>query len=268
MTKIKIFDKKNIIKGGDEIISFFPKQKIIKFNSVRSTIKLYPHDNSIVEYRIFNNPIKLEMRTIALYVESDNKPSIKYYIQNGVVLESQINFEKEIEEDIASSMEKSLKSLKRKVKWTEVSIFENYIVNLYVLSKHPDIISKEDYKKFLQQYIERIKLGIIKIENILKQDLNNVKIYKNNDNTLSIGYADDKYKTLGRKEREGVLIDIWFSDEKETITKDEKEKLKYLYELYHSLFEKKSSKYVGISQDEFTWNGRIEYIQRLLNEKK
>ncbi len=164
----------------------------------------------------------------------------EYTIKDGVVLESEL-----IKNRFFDS--KQIKNLKESVEWRSVPLFNmNYPINLYILSKHPEIISKEDYKKFLRQSLERIKLGVLKAEENVKGDGHNYLEITNN-------YAGKS---------------IWFSEERVVKEGDDKYKKisEYAEKFVKDLFDQNSSKYVGITKDEYQLSNEIlEYIEKLIN---
>src|ERR1035437_6658563 len=161
MKKVDIFDDENSLMIENDIadntFNFFPEQKKFEVSSSIKDDVFY--NNSTIEYRISANPVELEMRT----VELSHEPPQEWSIKDGVVLESEIKKNKFVTPD-------RIENLKKEVEWTKVSILSNPEVNLYILSKHPEIISKEDYRKFLRQSLERIKLGISNVEEAVKGD--------------------------------------------------------------------------------------------------
>lgn len=97
----------------------------------------------IIEYKISIDPVEIQIKT----VESSSEPPKEYSIKDGVVLETAL-----IKDNIATRLfPDQIEKLKEDVEWNVVPLFGGYCeVNLYILSKHPEIISKENYRKFFE----------------------------------------------------------------------------------------------------------------------
>lgn len=249
--EVEIFDEENSIVIDDEYTTdtfdFFPEQKKIK---VSSSIKVDVfYNNSVIEYKISDDPIELKMRT----VELSHEPPLEYSIKDGVVLESEIK-----KKDFV--MPDRVANLKKEVEWTKVPILSNYEVNLFILSKHPEIISKEDYRKFLRQSLERVKLGISKAKEAVKEDTHSLEIHESeygksiwHPNSETEKKEMDEYYNLPEEKRKGTNY---------------AKKLEYIEKFNDSLFKENSPKYVGISDQEFrSGDEMIYYIAKLLKKK-
>lgn len=252
MKKVDIFDEENSIMiendHTDDTFDFFPEQKKFKVSSSIKDDVFY--NNSTIEYRISANPIELEMRT----VELSHEPPKEWSIKDGVVLESEIKKNKFVTPD-------RIENLKKEVEWTKVSILGNPEVNLYILSKHPEIISKEDYRKFLRRSLERVKLGVSKVEEAVKSDTHGLQFHTG-DYGKSIWYPDSETE---KKESE----EYWNLPEEKRDSSRYGKKLEYVEKFNDSLFKENSPKYVGISDLEFRNNKELlEYIENLLNKKE
>ena len=193
------------------------------------------------------------MRTL----ESSHEPPKEYSIRDGVVLESAL---KE-----SSLFPDRIEKLKKEVEWAKVPIFGHPEVNLYILSKHPEIISKDDYRRFLRQSLERIKLGVSKVENLVKEDKNDLlklKIESSEDgSSKGIWYITDE----SEKEESDAY---WKLPEEERTKTSRGKKIKYVEDFTTPLFAENSSKYVGITDWEFRNSKEIiEHIQNLLDKK-
>lgn len=252
MKTVEIFDEENSIMIGsqftDDTFDFFPEQKKFKVSSSIKDDVFY--NNSTIEYKISANPVELQMRT----VELSHEPPKDWSIKDGVVLESELRKNK-------FNTQERIDELKKAVEWSKVSIFGNHEVNLYILSKHPEIISKEDYRKFLRQSLERLKLGVSKVEEAVKNDTHGLQFHTG-EYGKSIWYPDDE---TDKKERDEYYE---LPETKQDESKYGK-KLKYIEKFKDSLFKEDSSKYVGISDLEFRNNEElIEYVASLLNKKE
>ncbi len=252
MKKVDIFDEENSImidnQHTDDTFDFFPEQKKFKVSSSIKDDVFYNY--STVEYKISVNPIELQMRTIEL----SHEPPKEYSIKDGVVLESEIKKDNILFPD-------RIENLRKEVEWTKVSLLGNYEINLYILSKHPEIISKEDYRKFLRQSIEKVKLGVSKVEEAVKKDTHGLEIHTG-EYGKSIWYPDSEAEKKESKE-------YWdLPKENREVSKYGK-KLEYVEKFNDSLFKEDSTNYVGVSDLEFRNSKElVEYIEKLLDRKE
>lgn len=256
MRTVDIFDEENsiIIEGEltTDTFDFFFSEKKFKVSSSINDDVFY--NNSIIEYKISNNPIELKMRTVELFHE----PPVEYSIKDGVVLESEILKKKD--NYILETAEDRISDLKKQVEWEKIDIFGNYEVNLFILSKHPEIVSKEEYRKFLRQSIEKIKAGVLRVEDAVKQDSHGVVINIGKYGK-SIWYPD----TAAEKKEMDDYFDLSEEDRKGTTYA---KKLEYIEEFSRSLFMANSPRYVGISEHEFRSSTEIvNYIEQVLNNQ-
>lgn len=257
MKKLEIFDKENSIVVEDEYnmttYKIFPE---IKKLTIESSIKEDCFFNYLTyEYKISSAPVELQIR---LLEKSSEPPPGQYEVRDGVVLESEILKDKN--KSLSKMIQERISELKKEVKWNKVEILGNYEVNLYILSKHPEIISNEEYRRFLRKSIERIKAGVLKVEDEVKRDVYGLEISKS-DYGKSIWYPNteaerkeiDKYYDLPKEKRKGTNYD---------------KKLEYIEKFNDSLFIESSSKYVGIQKYEFSNSDElIEYIEKVLDNK-
>lgn len=251
MKKVEIYDEDNSIVIDDDFdttdFTFYPENK--KFKVSQSIKNDCFYNNQTIEYKISVNPIEIYMRTL----ESSSEPPLEYSIKDGVVLESEINKKDSIFPD-------RIENLKKEVEWSKINLFGNYEINLYLLSKHPEIISKEDYRRFLRQSVEKIKMGVLKVEEALKKDPHHLQLHTS-EHGKWVWYPDDE---LESKERDDYYE---LPEEKRSETKYGK-KLRYVEKFNESLFKEDSPKYVGVSDYEFKTSVEIlEYIEKLLNQK-
>jgi hypothetical protein len=193
------------------------------------------------EYRIQTNPIKVESRL----VERKDEPPEQYCVKDGVVLESDILKERG---DFMTSMTKEfIDGLKKEVEWHED--WRGDVVSMYLLSKHPDIVSPDDYRRYLRQLSEQIKNGNQKVEKAVESDSMGLKV-------------TDEYEGSGRT--------IWLSRaEQDKLSEDESTKaIEHQRKVQERLFDEKSKEYVGITQGEFSSSvDMLENIETFLNKK-
>ena len=229
--------------------NFYPESKKIEVS--RSIKDDCFYSNQTFEYRISIDPVKLEMRT----VESSNEPPLEYSIKDGVVLES------EIIKRFGKMASNRISKAKEEVEWRKIDILSSYQVNLYILSKHPEIISNEEYRRFLRQSMERLKLGTVKIEEVIKGDVCGLQVIEGTDGR-QIWYFESESEIQEMHEYYEL------SDDEKKNSSYEK-KLEHAHRLTESLFTPSSPKYVGIEEYEFRQGKEIEdYIDGLLNKKK
>jgi hypothetical protein len=118
---------------------------------------------------------------------------------------------------------------------------------MYILSKHPELVSPDDYRRHLRQFAEKIKNATHKIEKILASDQTGLKV-------------TDEYS-----DRE-----IWYPKEKQDsmLEEETKKAIEHVHKIQEKLFNDKSKEYVGISEGEFRSTKEIlENIETFLNKK-
>lgn len=251
--ELEILDEENSIVINDEyatnIFEFYPDKKRFKVDvSIKDD---YHHNYSTYEYKISDDPICLKIRNIELTHESISGTSNS--IKDGVVLESELRKNK-------FNNQERIDKLKKEVEWSNIAIFGDPEINLYILSKHPEIISKDDYRKFLRQSIEKIKDGVTKIKEMVKKDAHGLEIHTYDDG-MDIWYPDNESE---KKEREAY----WDLPKERRDDSAYGKKIKYVEDFNKSLFDEKSSSYVGIEKIEFrNSNEIIEYVQKLLDKR-
>ncbi len=194
------------------------------------------------EYRIKTDPIKVEIRL----TERVDEPPERYCVKDGVVLESDILAERK--EMAMSSMTKEfIADLKKDVEWHEEWVGDP--VAMYILSKHPEIIPADDYRRHLRQLSEKIKTATLKVEKALESDPTGLQV-------------TDEYEGSGRT--------IWYPRAKQDTMSDEESNkaIEHAKKVRERLFNEKSKDYVGISEGEFNSSEQIlKYIEVFLNKK-
>lgn len=193
------------------------------------------------EYKISATPIRLDIRL----VERVDEPPERYCVKDGVVLESDILTERG---DVMTSMTKEfIDGLKNDVEWHQDWVGDP--VSMYILSKHPEIISPDDYRRYLRQMAEKIKSANLRIEKALESDKSGLQI-------------TDEYAGSGRT--------IWYPKSKQdTMSEEETDiAIKHKHKIAERLFDEKSKEYVGISEAEFSAGvDTLEHIEVFLNRK-
>jgi hypothetical protein len=244
MNKIEIFeeDGDNTLsldnEHADFTIDVYPESKT--YQSRMSLKDDCYYRTTQYQYRIKIDPIKVETRL----TERVDEPPERYCVKDGVVLESDILADRK--EMAMSSMTKEfIADLKKEVEWHEEWVGDP--VSMYLLSKHPDIISPEDYRRYLRQLSEKIKSAIQKAEKTLESDKTGLQI------------IDGEY---GRA--------VWYPKEKlEKLDDKELEKLReHASKFQEKLFDEKAPEYIGISEGEFrSGKEMLEHIETFLNKK-
>lgn len=260
MKTVEVFDEENSIIVDDQYdttdFTFLPEEKKFK---VESSVKDdYFRNTQTFEYKISTDPLEISVRL--LESGSSSTDGRQNDVKDGVVLESEI-METPYYKNAIYKAKEHVEELKKQIEWSKVDIFGHYETNLYILSKHPEIISKEDYRKFLRQSIERVKLGVSNVEEAIKNDTHGLQIVTG-DYGKSIWYADNEED---KKERD----EYYELPEAEQDKSEYGKKLKYVEKFNESLFKKDSPKYVGISDLEFrNSKALVEYIENLLEKKE
>jgi hypothetical protein len=247
MRKIEIFDEEDQILIEDEFrIDTYTIHLDKKWVSLSSSVKDDVFYNKLVwEYKLSTDPIKLQMRLI----EKSFEPPEEYQVRDGVVLESEMQKEGGI---LAHRVEENIAGLKKMVEWEEIDLTNgNFAVNFWILSKHPDIIPADTYRKLVRQNIERIKSGVAKTENRIKTDRPDLEV-KSYDSGRGLDFVKneqikkeesawkDNLISLGKEKKDGSIEG-----------KQYQKRLDDLTDYTKSLFSKDSKNYIGISEYEF-----------------
>ncbi len=220
-------------KYADFTIDIYPESKTYQSRMSLKDDVYYRTEQ--YEYRIKNDPVKVEIRL----TERMDEPPLEYKVKDGVVLESVIaEKNKFLGKDF-------IDGLKKDVEWHEDWVGSP--VSMYILSKHPEIISNDDYRRYLRQLSENIKAATRKIENILKSDTTGLKIIES-EYGKEIWYPMEIAEKLEGKEFEKAQ--------------------EHIETLRASLFNQESEQYVGISEGEFKSDTQVlKYIEVFLNKK-
>jgi len=244
--KIEIFeeDGDNTLSFGDKYADFtidiYPDSKTYQSRMNLKDDCYYRTEK--FEYRIKTNPLKVETRL----TERVDEPPERYCVKDGVVLESDILADRK--EMAMSSMTKEfIDGLKKEVEWHEDWVGNP--VSMYILSKHPEIVTPDDYRRNLRQLSEKIKNATLKVEKALKSDKMGLQV-------------TDEWVDSGRT--------IWLSKSKQDELSEEevKKAIEHQHNLQEQFFDEKSSEYVGISEGEFRSSVDIlENIETFLNKK-
>ncbi len=233
MNTIEILEEDNTMVLDDDYghtsIELRPETKLYK--SIFHLKEDVYYRNELYEYKILLDPIIVKSRLL----ERIDEPPERIVVQDGVVIEEEMRSGNTFSEDLVVE-------LKKQIEWSEEKY---YPLVYYILSKHPEIISRIEYRRFLRQIEERIKLGLSKIENHIKtKDLSGLEV------------VEGKYgKEISYPSTPKVS--------------DEQAHKRYEYikqQVYTPLFNSKSPQYSGISQYEFESSSEIlKYVESLLN---
>jgi hypothetical protein len=237
METIEISDRENTIEIEDEYhditFEFFPDVK--EFGS-----KMYLKEDAYSrteknKYKISLNPIEVSLKLIERYDE----PPIKYEVKDGVVLKSDII--QKTKDSLGKNYSEEgtlqyIENLEKELEWRKILLSSGSPLLFYILSRHPEIIPSDEYRKFLRQTDERIKNGLLKIERFLKEK---------DSSGLQIFEADHgKY--------------IWYPGNERFSKEKQKEAVDYVRSKIHEpLFNPASDQYSGISEDEFSESSKI-----------
>lgn len=227
-------------KDVDFTIDIYPETK-----TYQST--MYLHSDAYrrteqFEYRIKIDPIKVETRLI----ERVDEPPERYCVKDGVVLESDILADRQ--ESAMSSMTKEfIDNLKKNVEWHEDWVGDP--VSMYILSKHPEIISSDDYRRHLRQFSEKIKSTTLKVEKAIASDPTGLIVTDEYDWGRTVFYPRAKRDAMSDEESEKAI--------------------EHAKKIRDRLFNEKSKDYVGVSESEFNSSKEIlEHIEMFLNKKR
>jgi hypothetical protein len=241
MNKIEIFeeDGDNTLslndKYSDFTIDVYPESKTYQSRMNLKDDVYYRTEQ--FEYRIKTDPVKVETRL----TERVDEPPEEYMVRDGVVLESEI-----IQKNNLLGKD-FIDGLKKEVEWHEEWVGNP--VSMYILSKHPEIINPEDYRRHLRQLSEKIKNSMLKVEKALESDKMGLQV-------------TDEYEGSGRT--------IWYTRAKQDkMSKEEINKaIEHKKKIQEQLFDDKSSEYVGVSEGEFRSSADIlANIEVFLNKK-
>lgn len=193
------------------------------------------------EYRISIDPVKVETRLI----ERVDEPPERYSVKDGVVLETDILAERG--ERMSAMTKEFIDDLKKEVEWHKDWVGDP--VSMYLLSLHPEIISAEDFRRYLRELSEKIKSSTQKVHKALEGDKTGLQV-------------TDEYEGSGRT--------IWYPKAKQDQMSDEETNtaIEYQHKMQERLFDEKSKEYVGITQGDFSAGVQIlKTIDIFLNKK-
>lgn len=256
MDKTEIIDEENsiIVESDFDVTTFefFPENKTF---TMHSSIKDDCFFNDLkYEYKISKNPIEIYSRLL----EKSSEPPIQYEVKDGVVLESEILKDKTV--GFLKSTEDRILELKKQTEWQKVEMLGNFKINLYILTKHPELISNEEYRRFLRQSSEKIKIGAQKVEKMVKENQHGLEIQKGK-------YGKDIWYQDNESDKKEWDEYIELPIEKRRESKIGK-KLALVEKIKHALFTESSSEYVGVSEHEFKVSDELSaYIEKLLDGK-
>ena len=91
----------------------------------------------------------------------------KYYVKDGVVLESEIISKSEGRKIALYSADEELEKYKKEVEWSEIDYNE---LKYFLLARTPEALDSEGLRVYLRQELERIKGGVLKIEELFKKN--------------------------------------------------------------------------------------------------
>ena len=156
--------------------------------------------NRIYEYKIEWSDVYQRLLEARVEHAGDKE---YYNVKDWIVLESEIiEREKSLLKYAKFFDDEKLKELKKECKWHKITFWE---IKCFILSKHPEIVSKEDFKKYVRSELERIKMCLLKVKELfaeykvtLEYDTEN-KIY-----SWKFNKEDDKFIKLDQ-----ALVQLW-----------------------------------------------------------
>ncbi len=162
------------------------------FDKINKKFAYYSHTpdydsewNNIHEYKIEWS--KVFSRILE---EKTTHPWEEYYdVKDWVILESEIIERLKGNKFTFMTSDELITKLKNEIAWNKV---ENLEMKYYLMSKHPEIISNQEFKTMLRAELERIKLILLKFKKLCKKfnieyeynerDYLEIKLSENNDN--------------------------------------------------------------------------------------
>lgn len=147
-----------IINWTNNIDDFYVTLVLYKFEKTFLIRNRYPDYDRVIEskytYKIEENNLFIKL----LERKIEGKFEKSYYeVEDWVVILSEIIDKKE---------ESELKELEKEIEW---NTNYNYKIKYYILSKHPEILPQNEFKKIIRKELERIKLWFIKISDFCKK---------------------------------------------------------------------------------------------------
>lgn len=138
-------------------------------------LNLFKDENKIHIYRRtpdydseFNTTYKYKIEGQKIYFklieDKIEHPWEEYYdVQDGVILKSEI---KKRKDNIFFKPESKIKELESQIKWHELN--HQYKIIFFLFHKHPELISKDDFRTFLRLKVEKIENISTEVEKIMK----------------------------------------------------------------------------------------------------
>ncbi|MBP7774057.1 hypothetical protein KA071_03125 [Candidatus Gracilibacteria bacterium] len=138
-------------------------------------LNLFKDENKIHIYRRtpdydseFNTTYKYKIEGQKIYFklieDKIEHPGEEYYdVQDGVILKSEI---KKRKDNIFFKPESKIKELEGQITWHELN--HQYKIIFFLFHKHPELISKDDFRTFLRLKIEKIENISAEVEKIMK----------------------------------------------------------------------------------------------------
>ncbi|MCX6734501.1 MAG: hypothetical protein NTZ25_01160 [Candidatus Peregrinibacteria bacterium] len=245
MRKIEVIDEDNQIVIDDQYdvttIDFFPDRKEFEVEGSIKDDAWWNHQT--YQYKISTDPIEVSIRLL----ESSSEPHLEeprrqYTVRDGVIVGP------------------ITKDLEKELEWHKMHIAGGYTEIFFILSKHPEIISKSEYRRFLRKAEQRLKAGVAKVEELVKEDAKGLQVHRGEEGAW-IWYPD----TETEKEE---IKEYWELTEEQRKASKYGKKEEYVEKLKKSLFNEDSPTYIGMSEYEFRKSPFIlEHIDELLNEK-
>ncbi len=266
----EIDSDRNLISWDDgytKIVSeFFSSEK--KFKSC-NTFKLQSgitYIQETYEYKISMSPNPTEVHFRLKDYSEGLSPNTHYSVRDGEILENEI-------------ARNRIEGFKKEILWKKMELNDSgsrmsgYAQLFFVLSKHPEIVSKAEYADFLNKTRNRITHGLIQIHDALKRDkeMSNLFEIVNESNGQFITYRNFRnYRGVPKNAYEiilftGIMLPIAIPP---SLPKDKKSQLENLLKKFEdSMYDENSTEYSGISKRElYSCIEILNHITQLLRK--
>jgi hypothetical protein len=180
------------------------------------------------EYRVKADPVRVESRLVQ---RLEGPPPGRCVVKDGVVLEAEILSRHTGDSRMLAMMTYWVeKKLKIEIEWHSEAVWEP--ISMYLLSKHSEIVSRDEFRKHLRGLAQGIESATLKVEKFLEAHAAGLEV-------------TDDYTISGRS--------IWYPEsQREAMSAGEIRKaVKRVGRIKERLFNEGSEDYVGISETEF-----------------
>jgi len=245
---------KNIISRDDGysavVSEFFPEEKRFKSSHTFRLQSGTTYTCEMYEYKISSSPNPTEVHVRLMDFSEGLSPNNRYSVRDGVVLENEIARDR-------------IKGFQKEILWKKVELSDGgsrthgYAQLFFILSKHPEIVSKAEYVDFLNKIHRRIAAGLGNIHEALKKDKEMGSLFEivNESNGQIITYRNFRNYRGAPKDAfsillfTGIMLPVAIPP---SLSKDKKSYLENLLKKFEdSVYDENSTEYSGISKHEF-----------------